>query len=74
MLSFSFFFLRYLDAEIDVVEATGCIKDTRQSPITHASHEDAFTTGNPFLGIKILGFSIRTGSGALKGLTNARPI
>ena len=28
-----------------------------------------FTTGNPFLGTKLLGFSIGRGSGALKGLT-----
>ena len=28
-----------------------------------------FTTGNPFLGTKLLGFSIERGSGALKGLT-----
>ena len=27
-----------------------------------------FTTGNPFLGTKLLGFSIGRGSGALKGL------
>ena len=27
-----------------------------------------FTTGNPFLGGKLLGFSIGRGSGALKGL------
>ena len=29
-----------------------------------------FATGNPFLGTKLLGFSIGRGSGALKGLTN----
>ena len=29
-----------------------------------------FTTGNPFLGTKLLGFSIGRGSGALKGLRN----
>ena len=28
-----------------------------------------FTTGNPFSGTKLLGFSIGRGSGALKGLT-----
>ena len=28
-----------------------------------------FTTGNPFLGTKLLGFSIGRGSGTLKGLT-----
>ena len=28
-----------------------------------------FTTGNPFLGTKLLGFSIGRGSGALKGLS-----
>ena len=28
-----------------------------------------FTTGNPILGTKLLGFSIGRGSGALKGLT-----
>ena len=28
-----------------------------------------FTTGNPFLGTKLLEFSIGRGSGALKGLT-----
>ena len=28
-----------------------------------------FTTGNPFWGTKLLGFSIGRGSGALKGLT-----
>ena len=28
-----------------------------------------FTTGNPFLGTKLLGFSIGRGSGALEGLT-----
>ena len=27
-----------------------------------------FTTGNPFLGTKLLGFSVGRGSGALKGL------
>ena len=32
-----------------------------------------FTTGNPFLGTKLLGFSIGRGSGALKGLRNPRP-
>ena len=31
-----------------------------------------FTTGNPFLGTKLLGFSIERGSGALKGLTQNR--
>ena len=30
---------------------------------------NAFTTGNPFLGTKLLGFSIGRGSGALKGLS-----
>ena len=30
-----------------------------------------FTTGNPFLGTKLLGFSIGRGSGALKGLNTA---
>ena len=30
--------------------------------------EFPFTTGNPFLGTKLLGFSIGRGSGALKGL------
>ena len=29
-----------------------------------------FTTGNPFLGTKLLGFGIGRGSGALKGLKN----
>ena len=29
-----------------------------------------FTTGNPFLGTKLLGFSMGKGSGALKGLTS----
>ena len=29
---------------------------------------NAFTTGNPFLGTKLLGFSIGRGSGALKGV------
>ena len=28
-----------------------------------------FTTGNPFLGTNLLGFSIGRGSGALKGLS-----
>ena len=32
---------------------------------------NAFTTGNPFLGTKLLGFSIGRGSGALKGLSCA---
>ena len=32
-----------------------------------------FTTGNPFLGTKLLGFSMWRGSGALKGLTQNRP-
>ena len=31
-----------------------------------------FTTGNPFLGTKSLGFSIGRDSGALKGLTQNR--
>ena len=31
---------------------------------------DPFTTGNPFLGTKILGFSIERGSGALKELSS----
>ena len=31
-----------------------------------------FTTGNPFLGTKLLGFSIGRGSGALKGLKAVR--
>ena len=30
---------------------------------------DPFTTGNPFLGTKLLGFRIGRGSGALKGLS-----
>ena len=29
-----------------------------------------FTTGNPFLGTKLLGFSVERGSGALKGLSS----
>ena len=33
-----------------------------------------FTTGNPFLGTKLLGFSIGRGSGALKGLTKLAPL
>ena len=32
-----------------------------------------FTTGNPFLGTKLLGFSIGRGLGALKGLTPLEP-
>ena len=32
-----------------------------------------FTTGNPFLGTKLLGFSRGRGSGALKGLTPSDP-
>ena len=31
-----------------------------------------FTTGNPFLGTKLLGFSMGRGSGALKGLSKKR--
>ena len=31
-----------------------------------------FTTGNPFLGTQLLGFSIGRGSGALEGLTTER--
>ena len=31
---------------------------------------NAFTTGNPFLGTKLLGFSVGRGSGAVKGLSN----
>ena len=31
---------------------------------------DPFTTGNPFLGTNLLGFSIGRGSGALKGLVS----
>ena len=31
-----------------------------------------FTTGNPFLGTKLLGFSIGRGSGAMKGLSKVR--
>ena len=31
-------------------------------------HVNPFTTGNPFWGTKLLGFSIGRGSGALKGL------
>ena len=33
-----------------------------------------FTTGNPFLGTKLLGFSIGRGSGALKGLSAVRDL
>ena len=33
-----------------------------------------FTTGNPFLGTKLLGFNIGRGSGALKGSTQAEYI
>ena len=29
-----------------------------------------FTSGNPFLGTKLLGFSLGRGSGALKGLSS----
>ena len=32
-----------------------------------------FTTGNPFFGTKLLGFSMGRGSGALKGLTHLIP-
>ena len=32
------------------------------------SYFNPFTTGNPFLGTKLLGFSIERGSGALNGL------
>ena len=32
-----------------------------------------FTTGNPFLGTKLLGFSVGRGSGALKGLSCLQP-
>ena len=32
-----------------------------------------FTTGNPFLGTKLLGFSIGRGSGAPKGLSLQQP-
>ena len=32
---------------------------------------NAFTTGNPFLGTKLLGFSTGRGSGALKGLRSS---
>ena len=31
-----------------------------------------FTFGNPFLGTKLLGFSVGRGSGALKGVTQFR--
>ena len=31
---------------------------------------EPFTTGNPFLGTKLLGFSIGKGSGVLKGLSS----
>ena len=35
---------------------------------------NAFTTGNPLSGTKLLGFSIGRGFGALKGLLNARSV
>ena len=40
------------------------------TPIKSAKDKSvwSFTTGNPFLGTKLLGFSIERGSGALKGL------
>ena len=33
-----------------------------------------FTTENPFLGTKLLGFNVGRGSGALKGLTGSGPL
>ena len=36
----------------------------------HVLIYNPFTTGNPFWGAKLLGFSIGRGSGALKGLTS----
>ena len=38
--------------------------------LTYPVYINLYTTGNPFLGTKLLGFSIGRGSGALKGLTS----
>ena len=46
-----------------------CVRYT--DPSVGAAHGEAFTTGNPFLGTKLLGFSIGRGSGALNGLKTA---
>ena len=47
-----------------------CCRSRRSPRTTNGSRTlSPFTTGNPFLGTNLLAFSIRRGSGALKGLT-----
>ena len=60
----------------------GCERDSPVAPSDldcligippHSDRLNPVTTGNPFLGTKLLGFCIGRGSGALKGLMESDP-
>ena len=52
--------------EVYPISSSEMVSERQRAP------HNPFTTGNPFLGTKLLGFSIGRGSGALKGLTRKR--